>query len=55
MINVRENQANSFPGPIYARADAEMLGMGAGPEEPTQVQPGTETYRYSVTLSYETI
>lgn len=53
VINVTESKTGSAPQPYYARTMA--LDSAAGPEEPTQIEPGTETYRYSVTLSYETI
>jgi len=53
VINVTESDGNNYPQPMYARA--EMALGNAGPEEPTQIEPGSEIYRYSVTLSYETL
>ncbi|MBU0579082.1 SIMPL domain-containing protein, partial [Patescibacteria group bacterium] len=53
VINVTESDGNNYPQPMYARA--EMALGGARPEEPTQIEPGSEIYRYSVTLSYETL
>lgn len=53
VINVTESEGNNFPQPFYARA--EMAFKDNGLEEPTQIEPGSEIYRYSVTLSYETL
>ncbi|MBU0576690.1 SIMPL domain-containing protein [Patescibacteria group bacterium] len=53
VVNVTESDGNNYPQPIYARA--EMALDGGGPKEPTQIEPGSEIYRYSVTLSYETL
>lgn len=53
VINVTESEGGTTPYPFYART--EMAVADTGPEEPTQIEPGTETYTYSVTLSYETL
>lgn len=53
VVNVIESDGGNYDYPIYARAEAKMLGDGL--EEPTQIEPGSEVYKYSVTLSYETL
>jgi uncharacterized protein len=53
VVNVIESSGNNYPQPMYARA--EMALDAGGPEEATQIEPGSEIYRYSVTLSYETL
>lgn len=53
VINVSESQPRNDFRPMYDTA--LMAAEGAGPEEPTQIQPGTETYNYNVTLSFETL
>lgn len=53
VINVIESEGNNYDYPVYARA--EMALDGGGPKEPTQIEPGSEIYRYSVTLNYETL
>lgn len=53
VVNVSESEGGNYPQPIYARAEIAM--DSGGPEEPTQIEPGSEIYRYSVTLSYETL
>lgn len=53
VINVSEGQGGNYPQPMYAKAGMDL--KSTGPEEPTQIQPGSETYTYSVTLSYETL
>lgn len=53
VVNVTESGENNFPQPRYALA--EMALDSGGLEEPTQIEPGSQIYRYSVTLSYETL
>ncbi|MBT3249169.1 MAG: SIMPL domain-containing protein [Candidatus Pacebacteria bacterium] len=53
VVNITESNGGNYPQPLYARA--EMALDGGGLEAPTQINPGSETYRYSVTLSYETL
>jgi len=52
VVNVTESNGNNYSQPMYARAE---MAMDEGPENPTQIEPGSEIYRYSVTLSYETL
>ncbi len=53
VVNVTESEGGNYNYPIYARA--EMALDAGGPEEATQIEPGSEIYRHSVTLSYETL
>lgn len=53
VVNVIESEGGNTPQPLYARA--EMAAMDEGGMKPTQLEPGTETYTYSVTLNYETL
>lgn len=53
VINVVEGTQNDPPYPVmYADKAA---GMGGGGGTPTSVQPGSTSYTYTVTLSYETL
>ncbi len=51
IINVSEGSSTP-PSPIMY-ADKAM-GMGGGAMDPTNIQPGSTTYTYMITLSYET-
>lgn len=53
VVNITESNGGGDPQPMYTRS--EMAFKDGGLEEPTQINPGSETYRYSVTLSYETL
>ncbi len=53
IINVSEGRADDGPIPIFADAKMSEVGLGGG--EPTQIEPGSATYTYQVTLSYETL
>ena len=54
VVNVTESDGGNYNYKIYTQA--EMLpDAGGGPEESTQIEPGSEVYRYRVTLSYETL
>jgi len=53
VVNIIESNGGSYPQPLRART--EMTSNSGDLEEPTQIQPGSETYRYKVTLSYETL
>lgn len=52
VINVMENQ----PGTVYpVMMEKALVADGLGGGAPTEVQPGTTTYTYQVTVSYETL
>jgi uncharacterized protein len=51
VINVQEN-AGAQPPVIYA--DAMKMSQAGGGGAPTELEPGTSMFNYSVTLSYET-
>jgi uncharacterized protein YggE len=51
VINVTEGTENPVPGPLFDRAMAQGGKGGA----PTNIEPGSTTYTYTVTLSYETL
>ncbi len=54
VVNVTEfNDDDYYPQPIYARE--EMVMNDDEFKTPTQIEPGSKTYRYNVTLSYETL
>lgn len=54
VINVTENQGNSgVPVPMMAKSLDSSAGGVA--DSPTNIQPGSTLYNYSVTLSYETL
>ncbi len=56
IINVTENNNSNFPGPLmYAKQDAAMGGAENRVAAPTNVEPGSNTYTMTVTLSYETL
>lgn len=52
VINVTEN-SGSVPQPIMMAKDVAPMAVGAS--APTTIQPGSTSYDYSVTLSYETL
>ncbi len=53
VINVTEAPQNQVIVPMMAKADLAAQGTGGG--SPTNIQPGSTQYNYSVTLSYETL
>lgn len=53
VVNVTESVPNNQPYPMYARAEMDLPKAGGG--APTQIEPGSQTYNYQVTLSYETL
>lgn len=53
VINVNEAQTGEMPVPMMAKA--ADIGMGSAGGSPTNIQPGSTQYAYSVTLSYETL
>jgi uncharacterized protein len=53
VINVIE-EPNVGPYPPMYAADAAM-GKGGGGGAPTNIEPGSTTYNYTVTVSYETL
>lgn len=54
VVNVYESPT-SQPTPMFRDATMALESSGAMPEEPTQIQPGSTTFNYTVTLSYETL
>ncbi|HYD34709.1 MAG TPA: SIMPL domain-containing protein [Vitreimonas sp.] len=53
IVNVMETPQNRFPD--YPTPMMMAEGKGAGGGSPTNVEPGSTTYTYTVTLSYETL
>ncbi|MFZ5376930.1 MAG: SIMPL domain-containing protein [Patescibacteria group bacterium] len=53
VVNIIEVEPNN--GPLYREMAKSALPMASGVAEDTQVEPGSETYEYSVILSYETL
>jgi len=53
IVNVYEQPNYYPPTPYMERAVMAVDGKGGG--APTEVQPGSTTYSYSVTISYETL
>ncbi len=53
VINVVENQ-QAQPRPMYVPAMMKTDGLGAAPNVPTQVEPGSTEIIMDVTLTYET-
>ncbi len=54
VINVTEG-TQSLPRPYMATAELMKDSVGMGGGVPTSIEPGSATYNYSVTLSYETL
>jgi uncharacterized protein YggE len=52
VINVIEEPQPMYPGPMYA---AEAMAKGGGGGAPTNIEPGSTSYSYMVTVSYETL
>jgi uncharacterized protein len=52
VINVVEEPQSMYPSPMYA-ADAMIKGAGGG--APTNIEPGSTSYSYTVSVSYETL
>jgi uncharacterized protein YggE len=53
IVNVTEAPTPQGPYPMFDAAVAQ--GRGAGGGAPTNVEPGSTSYTYTVTLSYETL
>jgi len=53
VVDVSEYRNDSYPVPMMART--ELAVMDYESKAPTSVEPGSATYSYSVTLSYETL
>ncbi|HEX7017837.1 MAG TPA: SIMPL domain-containing protein [Patescibacteria group bacterium] len=53
IINVSEDRGGQ-PMPLMMQRSVSFDAMG-GAEEATQVEPGSTTFKYTVTLSYETL
>jgi len=53
IVNVFEQPNYYQPVPMMERSMMAVDGKGGG--APTEIQPGSNTYTYSVTLSYETL
>lgn len=53
IVNVSENP-RPVNDPVMPQA-LEARGAGGGAGAPTNIEPGSTTYRYEVTLSYETL
>ncbi len=53
IVNVYESNVSNYPVYAYDRAEIMMDGKGGG--APTNVEPGSTSYSFSVTLSYETL
>jgi uncharacterized protein YggE len=54
VVNVIEGQQYNDPRPYMSMDKAFATAEGAG-GEPTNIQPGTTNYTYTVTLEYETL
>ncbi len=54
IVNVTENPVGSVQ-PLYKEMSIAADGRGAGGGAPTNVEPGSTTFTYTVTLSYETL
>lgn len=56
IVNITEHVNGGPPGPIpFAREAMSLDARGGGSAAPTNVEPGSTTFRMSVTLSYETL
>ena len=53
VVNVYENAGNNYDYPAYE--PKALIASDEGMGESTQLEPGSEIYRYSVTLSFETL
>lgn len=54
VVDVIESNNDYWPMPMSARPEMSMV-KDAGGGVPTSIEPGSTTYSYSVTLSYETL
>jgi uncharacterized protein len=54
VINISEGQTSNGPGPVPYLMKEASNGLGGG-GSPTSIQPGSTSYTYTVTLSYETL
>lgn len=52
VINVIEEPHSAYPGEVYAM---EAMAKGSGGGAPTNIEPGSTNYSYTVTVSYETL
>lgn len=57
IVNIAEQQYDAPVYPMFARSAVMDMKEGAAVEsmEPTQIEPGSQTFKYSVVLSYETL
>ena len=53
IIDIQEGRDQ--PSPLYRTMEALPLAGGGAQDQATQVEPGSATYNYTVTLSYETL
>lgn len=53
VVDVSESKGGGYPVPMFARS--EMMAMDDSSVSPTNVEPGSATYNYTVTISYETL
>lgn len=53
VVDVSEYRNDGYPIPMMARSEMAVMDSAAG--APTSVEPGSATYSYTVTLSYETL
>lgn len=55
VVDVAESRTNNWPvAPMYARAEMMVANDAMGSGGGTNIEPGSTTYSYSVSLSYET-
>lgn len=56
IVNISESRHNDYMYPVAANSRMEMDGgFGFDLSEPTQIEPGSSIFSYSVYLSYETL
>lgn len=55
IVNVYETPMGTQPPIMFDRAMSQADGIGAGGGAPTNVEPGSTSFNYTVTLSYETL
>lgn len=55
IVNVWESPMNNNPPMPFAAREMSVAQDGSGGGAPTNVEPGSTTYDYQVTLSYETL
>lgn len=56
VVDVTESRTDIWPVPMLGRAEVMMAKDAAGGDvaQPTNIEPGSTTYTYNVSLSYET-